>query len=328
MKRIVVTGALGHIGSRLIRALPTEFPGCQIVLVDNLSTQRYGSLFNLPGSGSYRFIETDILESDLTEIFAEAEAVIHLAALTDAAGSADIPEELVRTNLWGTERVARACVQTGSALVFPSTTSVYGVSCSLVDETCSRDQLQPQSPYAHSKLQSEEILAELGNSQSLKYVICRFGTIFGVSHGMRFHTAINKFIWQACQQIPLTVWRTAGHQQRPYLDLTDAVRAICFILREQHFDRKIYNVLTTNATVSEIIEYIRPHVPSLRVNYVDSRIMNQLSYAVSNEKFCSLGFTFEGNLRSGILETMLLLGNLGGHNEHAHNEASQLLRGD
>ena len=50
--KIVVTGALGHIGSRLIRELPTMFPEAEIVLIDNLSTQRYCSLFNLPASRS------------------------------------------------------------------------------------------------------------------------------------------------------------------------------------------------------------------------------------------------------------------------------------
>ncbi len=54
--KIVVTGALGHIGSRLILELPTMFPGAEIVLLDNLSTQRYCSLFYLPETGHYRFM--------------------------------------------------------------------------------------------------------------------------------------------------------------------------------------------------------------------------------------------------------------------------------
>ena len=54
--KIVVTGALGHIGSRLIRELPTIFPDANIVLIDNLSTQRYCSLFNLPTSGQLAHI--------------------------------------------------------------------------------------------------------------------------------------------------------------------------------------------------------------------------------------------------------------------------------
>ena len=55
--RIVVTGALGHIGSRLIRDLPKTFPDAEIALIDNLLTQRYSSLFDLPSEGRYQFVE-------------------------------------------------------------------------------------------------------------------------------------------------------------------------------------------------------------------------------------------------------------------------------
>ena len=57
--KIVVIGALGHIGSRLIRNLPNEFPNAEIVMIDNMKTQRYPSLFNLPKEGNYQFIEDD-----------------------------------------------------------------------------------------------------------------------------------------------------------------------------------------------------------------------------------------------------------------------------
>ena len=317
-RRIVVTGALGHVGSRLIHELPIEFPNADIVMLDNLSTQRYVSLFNLPSQGRYRFVEGDILTADLAEIFCESDAVIHLAAITDAAGSNDIPERLQEINVRGTERVAYACIRTGSALLFPSSTSVYGVSASIVDENCQNQDLLPQSLYAHSKLKCEQMLAALGKSHNLDFIICRLGTVFGVSPGMRFHTAINKFIWQASQDTPLTVWRTALQQRRPYLDLSDAAAAVSFILRQRIFDRQIYNVLTTNATVSEIVEYIRVHVPDLQVNYVDSPIMNQLSYTVSNRKFRALGFEFKGNLRAGIEETVQLLQSISNCKSHSH----------
>src|SRR3990170_2683461 len=65
MMKIVVTGGLGHIGSRLIRDIPGEFPDTEIVILDNLSTQRYCSLFHLPTGERYRFMESDILTADL-----------------------------------------------------------------------------------------------------------------------------------------------------------------------------------------------------------------------------------------------------------------------
>ena len=95
---IVITGPLGHIGSRLIRDLSASFGNLKIVLVDNLSTQRYCSLYNLPDKINYRFIEADILKMDLDTIIKKADLVIHLAALTDAANSFEYPEKIKNNN--------------------------------------------------------------------------------------------------------------------------------------------------------------------------------------------------------------------------------------
>src|SRR2546425_8676576 len=76
--KIVVTGALGHIGSRLIREIPCTLPEADIILLDNLSTYRYCSLFSLPAEGHYRFIEADVLTADLGRVFDGADVVIHL----------------------------------------------------------------------------------------------------------------------------------------------------------------------------------------------------------------------------------------------------------
>jgi nucleoside-diphosphate-sugar epimerase len=305
--KLVITGALGHIGSRLIRTLQNAFPGAEIVLLDDLSTQRYASLYNLPAHGRYRFVETDVLIADLDGYFRGAKAVVHLAAITNAAGSFENAAQVEQVNYIGTERVARACQRVGAPLLFLSTTSVYGTQAEVVDEACSTAELQPQSPYAESKLRAEQLLQALGAEEGLRFVTCRFGTIFGPSPGMRFHTAVNKFIWQACLGIPLTVWRSALDQRRPYLDLEDAVRAIEFIVACDLFDGEIYNVLTVNATVREIVDTIRAYVPDLAVSLVDARIMNQLSYTVSCTKFTDLGFRFAGDLTQRIAETVALL---------------------
>jgi len=310
--RLVVTGALGHIGSRLIREVPAALPGTELVLVDDLSTQRYCSLFELPDGSCYRFVEADVRTADLGSLFTNADVVIHLAAITNASASFEIREQVEQVNLMGTERVARACAAAGTRLVFLSTTSVYGSQEAVVDETSALADLRPQSPYAESKLRAEQVLQDLGESDGLDYVVCRFATIFGTSIGMRFHTAINKFCWQSTMGLPLTVWRTALEQQRPYLDLGDATRALVHIVKMNLFDRNIYNVVTVNATVADILEIIRRHVPDVQVEFVDSPIMNQLSYAVSNGKFAARGFHPMGNLEAGIVETLRLIVAAGG----------------
>jgi len=304
--RIVVTGALGHIGSRLIRDLPAAFPGAEIVMLDDLSTQRYCSLFNLSSNGNYSFLETDILQADLPRLMANAQAVVHLAAITDAASSFKIREQVELVNYQGTERIARACIEAGCPLIFPSTTSVYGSQSEVVDENCSLADLKPQSPYADSKLKAEQLLESL-RSDGLQFIICRFGTIFGISPGMRFHTAINKFCWQAVMRRPITVWRTALHQNRPYLELGDAVEALKFIIGRELYDGRVYNVVTTNTSVRKIVDLIASFVPDLSIEYVDTEIMNQLSYHVASDRFTQQGFEFTGNLERGIGDTLSLL---------------------
>jgi nucleoside-diphosphate-sugar epimerase len=305
--KIVVTGALGHIGSYVVRDLAHQFPGAEIVMIDNMMTQRFASLFNMPATGRYRFIEGDVTKMDLLPPFEGAHTVIHLAAITDAAGSFDKAAELEANNYHATAKIAEACVAVGARLIALSSTSVYGTQAEVVSEECSPDDLKPQSPYATTKLKEERLIAQLSSERGLRAISCRFGTIFGASIGMRFHTAVNKFCWQAAMGLPITVWTTAYDQKRPYLDLSDASRAMAFIIRKDLFDGRIFNVLTLNATVRQIVDAIREFVPELQVSFVDSKIMNQLSYEVSCERFLSEGFTFAGDLRRGVGETLSLL---------------------
>ena len=307
--KIIVTGAIGHIGSYVIRDLGVFFPRAEIVMIDNMMTQRFPSLFNLPSGVKYQFIEGDVSLMNLKSIFTGADAVIHLAAITDAAGSIDMAEELEANNFQSTLKVAEACLDSGAALIALSSTSVYGTQKDEVDENCSESELQPQSPYAFTKLKEEKLISTLVKEMNLKAIHCRFGTIFGASPGMRFHTAVNKFCWQAAMNQPISVWSTAYDQKRPYLDLIDASRAIAFIIKNNIFDGQIYNVLTANATVRQVVETIKEFVPNLEIKFVDNRIMNQLSYEVMCDRFKSKGFVFSGSMRRGIQDTIELIRN-------------------
>lgn len=313
--KVIVTGALGHIGSHLIRRLPDLFSGCEILMIDNLATQRYSSLFNLPDSGKYHFIEGDVTEMELDYIFSGATAVIHLAALTDAAASFDRADEVERVNFKATECVADACIKNDVAMIMASSTSVYGTQEEQVDEYCSTDELKPQSPYAETKLKEEALISSMVKHKNLRAMIFRYGTIFGISPGMRFHTAVNKFCWQALAGIPISVWKTAYDQKRPYLDLDDCVRAIAFVIEKNLFDGRVYNVVTINSTVQEVLEHIKNHIPDLKVNFVEHEIMNQLSYEVLNTRMNEAGFHTERDFREGIADTINILRNMHSANQ-------------
>src|SRR5262249_13746983 len=209
-----------------VRQLPFDFPEVEIVMIDSMMTQRYASLFDLPVVGRYRFIEADVRTIDLKVLFEGADVIVHLAAITDAAGTFDRAAELEANNFDATARVAAACRGAGARLIHLSSTSVYGTQNALVSEDCANEELKPQSPYAETKLKEEDLIQSLAKRDKLRAMIFRFGTIFGASVGMRYHTAVNRFCWQAVMKQPLAVWKSAYDQKRPYLDLIDAIRAI------------------------------------------------------------------------------------------------------
>lgn len=306
--KIVVTGGLGHIGSRLIRKLPEVIPGAEIIILDNLKVQRYCSLFHLPKEGNYKFVQGDILDDDLlARVIQGTDAVVNLAANTEPEMSVEKEQEVEEVNFVGTMKVADCCAKWDVPIFFPSSTSVYGAAENYVDETTAVSAEAAQSPYAKTKVKSEEYLCRLGREGKLRFTVCRFGTIFGISPGMRFHTAVNKFTWQACTGQPLSVWETAWEQRRPYLDIEDAVSAIAFLIKNNQFDNEIYNIVTVNAAVKDIVAEIEKNLADVQVGFVKSKIMNTLSYDVSCEKIKSLGFVPSGSLERGVRDTVELL---------------------
>lgn len=304
--KILITGALGHIGSKLIRTLPQQFDDLEVVMIDNLSTQRFCSLFDLPDNVQYSFIQSNVKTVDWLNTLQNVDAVVHLAALTDAAGTADKPEVVHQNNFESTKLLADACLAIAVPLIFPSSTSVYGSQSEVVDEECV--DLQPQSPYAECKIKEEDYIIELCK-KGLNAVICRLGTIYGTSPGMRFHTAVNKFCWQAIMEQSVTVWETALNQKRPYLDLEDCCNAFAWIIQNKFYNGKVYNIVSNNFTVQNVIDEIKRHKPLLNLELVQHKIMNQLSYEVLSDKFCATGFKFQGVLSSGIAKTISLLRN-------------------
>ena len=135
-------------------------------------------------------------------------------------------------------------------------------------------------------------------------VVLRFGTIFGISTGMRFHTAVNKFCWDASFNSSVSVWKTALNQYRPYLDIKDASQALIFAMNNENCCNGVYNVVTTHNTVNQILSVIKEFKPAIDVNLIDSPIMNDLSYTLSTSKFKNVGFNYSGSLKLAISETL------------------------
>ena len=302
--KVLITGACGHIGSFLAENIHKIRGISKTILVDNLKSNRFYSLYNFEKKNNLSFFLRDLNNLNSLNDFHNVDAVIHCAAMTNAEKSFGKEKEMYKNNLNCLKTVIKYCSNRNSKLVHLSSTSVYGKQTDLVDENCEKRFLKPQSPYAEIKLIEEESLKK--NSNKLKYNTFRFGTIAGVSKGIRFHTAVNNFCFNAAIGEKIKVYKTALHQYRPYLSIRDSFKVIKFCLEKNFFENDIFNALSGNFTVKQILNKIKKIKKKINIAYVNSPIMNQLSYHVDDQKIKNKGLILKSNIDDDIKDTLLL----------------------
>ena len=305
--KILITGGLGHIGSYLLENINKFKSVKKIYIIDNLSTNRYFTLFNLfTKNKKIFFYNRDLSLKNSLNNFLKVDVVINLASITDAEGSLKIRNKIYKNNLGIFNNIIDYCKKNSSKLIHISSTSVYGEQKGLVDENCTK--LKPKSPYAEIKLIEEKILKK--NTKKIKFVSFRFGTISGASRGMRFHTAINKFCFYAFLKKPLPIWKSMMNKPRPYLSLKDAFKVIKFTIEKDFFTNENFNILSNNLTLKKIIKYFRKYKRNIKIKYENSKLINQYSYMVSNKKFTHRAFNLKANIGDDIKSTLKIFGNI------------------
>jgi nucleoside-diphosphate-sugar epimerase len=276
-------------------------------VIDNFTTNRYCSLFNLPKTNKkIYFYQKDLTSNYALKNFRKVDIVIHLASLTDAAHSLNIKREIYRNNLGIFKNILKYCEKNSSKLVHISSTSVYGEQKGLIDENCKK--LRPKSPYAEIKIKEENLLKK--NKNKINFISYRFGTISGVSKGMRFHTAINKFCLCAALGKPLPVWKGMMNKPRPYLSLADAFKVFKFTIENNFFQNDIFNIVSQNLILKKIIAYIKKNKSKIKIKYEKSKLINQYSYKVSNKKITKKGLIIKSSIFKDINSTLKILKNI------------------
>ena len=305
---LLITGCCGHIGSYLADNVYKIKKIKKTYIVDNLESNRFYSIFDSKKKNNLEFLIRDLKDPKSLNDLKKINYVIHLASMTNAEKSFGKKNKMYENNLQCLKTVIQFCKRRKAKLIHISSTSVYGKQAKIVDENCEEKYLKPQSPYADIKLIEEKMLKKEGNT--IRYNTFRFGTISGVSKGIRFHTAVNKFCFNAATNQDIHVYKTALNQYRPYLSLKDAFKVFKFSIENNFFKNDIFNALSGNFTVNQIIKKIKRYKKNIKVKLVSSEIMNQLSYHVSQKKLNKEGLILKSDISQDIKETIKLLKNI------------------
>lgn len=306
---ILVTGGAGFIGSVLVgRLLESDY---DVRVVDSLMYDNYYVVEKLRSHPRFEFMHGDVRSAEAMEkAFKDVEGVAHLASIVGAPAS-EKNNELTRTvNYEATLNIAERCTQFEvDRLVFASTTSVYGYQLEgrVVDENSSPN---PQSLYATTKLQSEELLKEQRDESNLPFCCLRIATNFGPSLRPRFDLVVNKFVLQALIDKRLTVY--GGKQWRPFMHTHDTARAIQAVLEApgSKVDGEIFNAggNEENYTILQVAQIISEELGNqCRVEIMEG-VKDTRSYSVDFTKIRDrIGFRLEKNITSGVREVQELI---------------------
>lgn len=300
MTDILVTGGCGYIGSRLVPLLASDQEVNRIVVLDNLDTGSPRSLFGSLDK-TVEFRQGDVREyGDVESAMRGVDRVVHLAAITGATSTHERPEETRAVNCGGSENVLRAAIKLDiDTVVFASSCNIYGRATSThLDETTDP---VPINPYAEAKLEAEQLVSEYCDGRDLQGIVLRMSTNYGTAPAVRFNLVVNKFVFRALTDRPLTVYGD-GNNWRPFIHVEDAARAYRHaVVKPGNWTKQIYNVGSTeeNYRIAEIADIISDEVASVNVTYLQDRNPGP-SYHVSFDRVEETGFSPEWSLEQGV----------------------------
>jgi nucleoside-diphosphate-sugar epimerase len=299
MKRILVTGGAGYIGSALTRKL-LEL-GYEVVVLDALI---FGpaSLKQIENNPRLKLINADIRDSAaLRSSLTGVDGVIHLAAIANDPSAALDPELTRQINLDVYPALLRESAAAGAGrFINMSSISVYGVNDD--DNLTEDDPINPLTEYAVCKARSEMIVRD-HHRNTFTTVSLRAGTVCGWSPRMRFDLCANTLAAYAVANKKLTVW--GGDQKRPQIhigDLTDFLVAL-LTLSADKIGGKTFNAAGQNISVGEVARTIHDVMGGQIELASGPPRADERSYHVSSEKLSrELGLKPKRNVKDAVVE--------------------------
>jgi len=293
MRKILVTGGAGYVGSALVPELIRQ--GHEVVVLDLFI---YGKDVLDPHQ-RLKTIEGDIRNRDVVKAALDGcSDVIHLACISNDP-SFELNPELGRSiNLDPFEPLVADSKRSGvGRFIYASSSSVYGIKEeSNVHEGMT---LEPLTDYSKFKAQCEEILNESVNDKFTGVTI-RPATVCGYARRQRLDVVVNILTNQAFHSRKVSV--LGGTQLRPNIHIMDMVRSYLFLLDAPAgaINGEIFNAGDENKSVMELAQIVREEVGDDVEIEVKPSTDNR-SYHISSEKFKRvLGFQTTHSIREAV----------------------------
>jgi len=304
IRRILVTGGAGYIGSVLVRKLLEA--GYKVIVLDNLLYGDIG-IRDLYSNPDFKLVKGDITDiKDILTLVGQIDAIVHLAAIVGDPASRIIPKETIEINYFATVLLSEVARYFNiRRFIFASTCSVYGISDPdrILDETSPPN---PISLYAETKLRSEEYLRRQAGDDFCP-VILRFGTAYGYSPRMRFDLVIN--LLTAMAYFERTIKIFGGEQWRPFTHVSDISYAVIRAIEKEprKVSGEVFNIVGENLQIGSLADIIKDFIPDIEVEIIKEK-KDLRSYRVSGEKAKKiLGFVPLKTVRDGVREIIYTL---------------------
>lgn len=296
MKKILVTGGAGYIGSVLVPELLKA--GHMVTVIDNFLYDQ-SSLLDVCHYKTLTIVRGDARnETLLKKHIIGKDFIIPLACLVGAPLCEQDPIGATTTNRDAVLMLLKLR-RPEQKILFPNTNSGYGRMKEGVAYCDENSPLEPVSLYGRLKIETEKALLEAGNT-----IIFRLATVCGVSPRMRIDLLVNDFVHRAIADRAVILFEP--HFKRNYIHVRDIARA--FMHAMENFKRmknQIYNVGLSDANLSkfELCEKIKEQLP--KFVFIESPIgedPDKRNYIISNEKIEKTGFAPQVSIEDAIAE--------------------------
>ncbi len=281
MKKIVITGGLGYIGTELCKIYSGYSWNDKITVIDNrFISERVNQIRNW----NMNFIQGDILDRELIKKHCQdADIVHHLAGITDvprvkSESSEDKNKLISKVAEEGTQNILDA-IDNKCKIIMPSSHVVFEGVENVKMNISEDEKVNPVLSYGKSKAINEE---QLKRSEK-NYIILRLGSVYGYSSDTaRIDIMANYFAKTASQDGTLRLF-AGGKQLKSLVPLIDVARCFKFMEERTDINNQLFNLTKETVTVKEVAEICKKYNPKIILRETNDEIPN-LGFSLSNEK--------------------------------------------